>query len=50
MHHYQNPQCMSLEEFEADLKTITYVKKLLARKAEDATTHRLCLNHIITLS
>lgn len=49
MHHYQNPQCMSLEEFEADLKTITYVKKLLSRKTEDPSTHRLCLNHIITL-
>lgn len=49
MHHYQNPQCLSLKEFEADIKAITYVKKLLSRKTEDPATHRLCLNHIITL-
>lgn len=49
MHHYNNPQCVTLEEFEADLKIITYVKKLLSRNTEDASTHRLTLNHIITL-
>lgn len=49
MHHYNNPQCVTLEEFETDLKIITYVKKLLSRNTEDASTHRLTLNHIITL-
>ncbi len=49
MHHYDNPQCLSIEEFESDLKIITYVKKLLSRKTDDASTHRLCLNHIVTL-
>ena len=31
MHHYDNPQCHSLEEFEEDLKKILYLKKLLSR-------------------
>jgi hypothetical protein len=46
MHHYTVPSCPTLEEFEADLKTVTYVKRNLA-KAE-VNTH-LLLNHLITL-
>jgi len=44
MHHYQNPSCVTLEEFEEDLKRLTYIKKLLARADKNV---RLLLNHII---
>lgn len=44
MHHYQNPSCVSLEEFQEDLRRITYIKKLLAKPEKNV---RLLLNHII---
>lgn len=50
MHHYDNPQCHSLEEFEEDLKKFLYLKKLLSRyKANGELRERLILNHIIVL-
>ena len=50
MHHYDNPQCHSLAEFEEDLKKILYLKKLLSRyKNNDELRERLILNHIIVL-
>lgn len=50
MHHYDNPQCHSLEEFEEDLKKILYLKKLLSRyKNNGELRERLILNHIIVL-
>ena len=50
MHHYDNPQCHTLEEFEEDLKKILYLKKLLSRyKNNDELRERLILNHIIVL-
>jgi len=50
MHHYDNPQCHSLQEFEEDLKKILYLKKLLSRyKNNGELTERLILNHIIVL-
>lgn len=45
MHHYQNPNCISVEEFQEDLRRITYIKKLLVRPEKNV---RLLLNHIIT--
>lgn len=44
MHHYQNPSCVSLEEFQEDLRRITYIKKLLAKPEKNV---RLLLNHIV---
>lgn len=50
MHHYDNPQCHSIEEFEEDLKRFLYIKKLLSRyKNSDTLRERLILNHIIVL-
>jgi hypothetical protein len=50
MHHYDNPQCHSLQEFEEDLKKFLYLKKLLSRyKNYEELRERLILNHIIVL-
>lgn len=50
MHHYDNPQCHSIEEFEEDLKKFLYLKKLLSRyKRDGELRERLILNHIIVL-
>lgn len=50
MHHYDNPQCHTLEEFDEDLKKILYLKKLLSRyKNNGELRERLILNHIIVL-
>lgn len=50
MHHYDNPQCHSIEEFEEDIRKFLYIKKLLSRyKNSDTLRERLILNHIIVL-
>lgn len=50
MHHYDNPQCHSIEEFEEDLKRFLYLKKLFSRYIKDGELKdRLILNHIIVL-
>ena len=50
MHHYDNTQCYSLNEFEDDLKKFLYLKKLLSRyKNNGELKERLILNHIIVL-
>lgn len=50
MHHYDNPQCQSVQEFEEDLKKFLYLKKLFSRyKNNDELRERLILNHIIVL-
>lgn len=50
MHHYDNPQCQVIEEFEEDLKRFLYIKKLLYRyKNNGELRERLILNHIIVL-
>ena len=50
MHHYDNPQCTSLAEFEEDLKRFLYLKKLFYRyKTNKELRERLILNHIIVL-
>lgn len=49
--HYDNPQCVTSEEFASDVRRIFYIKKLCTRfkeKSEDKT--RLLLNHIIVLN
>lgn len=50
MHHYDNPQCTSIVEFEEDMKRFLYLKKLFFRyKSNDELRERLILNHIIIL-
>jgi len=50
MHHYDNPQCHTLDEFEEDLKKFLYLKKLLSRYKKDGELReRLILNHVIVL-
>lgn len=50
MHHYDNPQCTNIEEFEEDLKKFTYLRKLFQRyKENNDLRERLILNHIIIL-
>lgn len=48
--HYDNPQCMDMEEFQDDLKRINYIKKLLNKyKTTGELKERLILNHITVL-
>lgn len=50
MHHYDNPQCPSISEFEEDIKRFLYLKKLLTRyRVNGDLRERLILNHIIIL-
>jgi hypothetical protein len=50
MHHYDNPQCHSIAEFENDIKRFLYLKKLITRyKQSKELRERLILNHIIVL-
>jgi hypothetical protein len=47
---YENPQALTMEDFETDLKRIRYVKRLLKRykNTGELKTH-LILNHLIIL-
>lgn len=45
MNHYQNPACITVTEFEEDLKKVTYIKKLISKPEKNA---RLLLNHLVT--
>ena len=48
--HYDNPQCMSVEEFHHDLNRFKYLKRLLRRYTQnDDLQERLILNHIVVL-
>jgi len=50
MHHYDNPQCHSLNEFDDDIKKFIYLKKLIYRyKNTGELKERLIINHIIVL-
>ncbi len=50
MKHYENPQCLDIEEFYSDLSRIKYLKRLLRRyTATGELKERLILNHIIVL-
>jgi hypothetical protein len=50
MKHYQNPQCLNIDEFHDDLKRIKYIKRLLGRYlASGDLKERLILNHLIIL-
>ena len=48
MKHYDNPQCVEVDEFNDDLRKIKYIKRLFNQYAMDgALKERLLLNHII---
>ena len=48
MQHYDNPQCVEVEEFNDDLKKIKYIKRLFNQYiTEGVLKERLLLNHII---
>ena len=48
--YYDNPQCMSVEEFHHDLQRFKYLKRLLRRYTQnDDLQERLILNHIVVL-
>ena len=47
---YNNPQCLTIEEFREDLSRIKYIKRLFTRYCQNDDLHeRLILNHIIAL-
>lgn len=51
MKHYDNPQCLDIEEFYSDLNRIKYLKRLFKRyQTTGELKERLILNHIIVLS
>lgn len=48
--HYNNPECISIEEFNEDLSRFKYLKRLLRRyEVDDDLQERLILNHLIVL-
>jgi hypothetical protein len=48
--HYQNRQCLDIEEFHEDIARFKYVKRLLRRYAAGGQLQeRLILNHLITI-
>lgn len=53
-HHYQNPDCMDVEEFEDDLNRFKYIKRIFRKYRKtnqiDSRTIRLALNHIILVT
>lgn len=45
---YENPSCISLNEFQEDLQRFSYVKKILTQYANTGEINeRLLLNHIV---
>src|SRR5208282_2363891 len=51
MHHYANPECRGINDFEEDLKRFKYLKRLFLRYKDDGELReRLILNHIIVLN
>lgn len=51
LHHYDNPACKSLKEFEDDIARISHIKKLLGRIYRGKKVkNRLLINHLIILN
>jgi len=51
MKHYDNPQCLDIDEFYSDINRIKYLKRLLKRyKTTGELKDRLILNHVIVLN
>ena len=48
--HYDNPECLDIEEFNQDLSRFKYLKRLLRRyELTGDLQERLILNHVIIL-
>jgi hypothetical protein len=48
--HYDNPSCLSMDEFHDDLNRFKYIKRLFTKyKANGELKERLVMNHIIVL-
>ncbi len=48
--HYNNPECVDVEEFKQDLNRFKYLKRLLKRyELTGELQERLILNHLIVL-
>ena len=48
--HYNNPQCVDVEEFYEDLNRFKYLKRLLGRyNTHNDLQERLIINHLIVL-
>lgn len=48
--HYDNPQCLDIDEFHDDLKRINYIKKLFNKYRQTGDIkERLVINHLIVL-
>lgn len=48
--HYNNPQCVDIEEFNEDLARFKYLKRLLRRYLQTGDLQeRLILNHLIII-
>lgn len=48
---YDNPQCITLDEFQEDLNRFSHIKKIITKYAEGQgeINDRLVLNHLVTL-
>lgn len=50
MHHYDNAQCYSIDEFNDDLKRFLYLKKLFSRYTNELDLkENLILNHLVII-
>lgn len=50
MHEYDNPQCLSMDEFMEDYKRLKYIKRLCRRYlSTKRLSERLMLNHVVLL-
>ena len=50
MRFYDNPQCLSVTEFEEDLRKFLYIKKLFNRYTETGDLKdKLIINHLVVL-
>lgn len=50
LHSYDNPQCVTIEEFQEDLNRFSHIKKLITKYIEGAELNeRLLLNHLVIL-
>lgn len=48
--HYNNPECVDINEFREDVNRFKYVKRLLSRyEAHNDLQERLILNHLIVI-
>lgn len=49
LHSYDNPQCVTVEEFKADFDRFSLIKKIITKYSSDGNelNERLILNHLV---